>query len=101
MAGEDTVAVKFALLCPTGTVTPEGTLTLALLLESATVTLAGAGPVSVTVQDELPGAFTVDDEQFSALNGAVRTGWLTVITPPVPDALMELPAEVAATTPPI
>jgi hypothetical protein len=98
--GEDTVAVKSALLCPAETVTLEGTLTLALLLESPTATLVGADPVSVTVQDEDPGAFTLDGEQASELN-ATETGWFTVMTPPVPDALIEPPAEVAATTPPI
>ena len=98
--GEDTVAVKFALLCPAETVTLEGTLTLVLLLESPTATAAGAVPVSVTVQDELPGAFTLDGEQASELN-ATESDWFTAMTPPVPDALIELAAEVTATTPPI
>jgi hypothetical protein len=98
--GEDTVAVKFAVLCPAETVTLEGTLTLALLLERPTATLVSAVPVSVTVQDELAGAFTLDGEQASELN-ATETGWFTAMTPPVADALIELPPEVAATTPPI
>ena len=97
---EDTVAVKFALLCPAETVTLDGTLTPALLLETATATVASAAPVSVTVQDEAPGAVTLDGEQARELNAA-DTGWFTVILPPVPDAVMELPAEVAATTLPI
>src|SRR5437667_90406 len=42
--------VKFALLLPAGTVTLEGTLAAALLLESITCAPpAGAGPLSVTV----------------------------------------------------
>jgi hypothetical protein len=94
------VAVKFALLCPAGTVTLEGTLTLVLLLDSPTATLAAAVPVSITVQDEPPGAFTLEGEQERELNVA-DTGWFTVMVPPMPDAEMELPAEVAATTPPI
>ncbi len=98
--GEETVAVKFALLCPAGTVTLEGTLTLVLLLDSPTATLAAAVPVSITVQDEPPGAFTLEGEQERELNVA-DTGWFTVMVPPMPDAEMELPAEVAATTPPI
>ena len=90
-----------ALVCPADIVTLEGTLTLELLLEIPTVTLAGAGPVSVAVQDEAPGAFTLAGEQFSVLKDTVGNGWFTEITPPVPDALMEPPLAVAATTPPI
>lgn len=97
---EETVAVKLALLCPAGTVRLEGTLTVVLLLESPTATLAAATPVSVTVQDELHGAFTVEGEQANELNAA-DTGWFTVIVPPAPDAVMEPPPEVAATTPEI
>jgi hypothetical protein len=42
--------VKVAVLLPAGTVTLEGTLAAALLLESATCAPApGAGPLSVTV----------------------------------------------------
>ena len=98
--GEETVAAKLAVLCPAETVTLEGTLTLALLLESPTETLDAAAPVSVTVQDELPGAFTLVGEQARELSAA-DTSWFTVIVPPVPDAEMEFPAEVAATTPEI
>ena len=44
------LTVKVALLLPAGTVTLEGTLAAALLLESVTCALAvGAGPLSVTV----------------------------------------------------
>ena len=44
------VTVKVALLLPSGTVTLEGTLAAALLLESRTCAPAvGAGPLSVTV----------------------------------------------------
>ena len=103
MVTEDTVAEKLTLLCPADMVTLEGTLTLELLLEIPTVTLAGAGPVSVAVQDEAPGAFTLAGEQLSVLKDTVGNGWLTEITPPVPDALMELELGLAvtATIPPI
>jgi hypothetical protein len=44
------VSVKVALVAPAGMVTPEGTLAVALLLESATrAPPLGAGPFSVTV----------------------------------------------------
>src|SRR5947208_15985288 len=46
----DVFTVKFALLLPAGTVTLEGTLAAALLLESVTCAPpAGAGPLKVTV----------------------------------------------------
>jgi hypothetical protein len=45
--------VKVALLLPAGTVTLEGTLAAALLLESRTCAPpAGAGPLSITVPTE-------------------------------------------------
>jgi hypothetical protein len=55
-----TVAVNVAELCPQGTATPAGTLTLALLLESKTVDpLDGAGSLMATVQLAVPGPTTV------------------------------------------
>jgi hypothetical protein len=60
-----TVAVKGALVRPEPTLTLAGTVMLALLLDRVTVEpLAGAAAVSVTVQLEVPGAFTVAGEQL-------------------------------------
>jgi hypothetical protein len=58
-----TLATNEALLCPAITATLAGTVILALLLESATVAPDGTAAVNVTVQLEVPGAFTVDGEQ--------------------------------------
>jgi hypothetical protein len=56
-----------------------GTVTLALLLESPTVTPpAGAGADKVTVQAELPGAFTVPGAQLKLL-GTTITVRLTLV----------------------
>ena len=53
---------------PAGTVTLAGTVALALLLLSVTARPpAGATPLSVTVQAEDPGAFTVLGEQLKPL----------------------------------
>jgi hypothetical protein len=59
-----TFAVNEALLCPAVTATLPGTVILALLLESVTVAPDGAAPVSVTVQLDVPGAFTAAGEQL-------------------------------------
>ena len=57
-----------AVATPAGTVTLVGTVALALLLESATARPpAGAAALSVTVQAEDPGAFTVLGEQLKPL----------------------------------
>lgn len=51
----DVFTVKFTLLLPAGTVTLEGTLAAALLLESITgAPPRGAGPFSVTVPVDVP-----------------------------------------------
>ena len=64
-----------AVATPAGTDTLAGTVALALLLESATAKPpAGATPLSVTVQAEDPGAFTVPGEQlkvFIVTGGAI------------------------------
>jgi hypothetical protein len=65
---EDTVAVNPAEVVPAPTVTLAGTEAFALLLESATTSPPpGAAPVSITVQAEDPGAFTVPGVQLILL----------------------------------
>ena len=58
-----TVAVNVALLSPEPIVTLPGTVMLTLLLTSATLEALEAAAVRVTVQVEVPGAFTVAGEQ--------------------------------------
>jgi hypothetical protein len=63
-----TLAVKEALLNPPPTPTLAGTVILALLLDKVMVDPpAGAAAVKVTVQFEVPGAFTVAGEQLRLL----------------------------------
>jgi hypothetical protein len=72
---DDTVAVNWALLDPAAIVRRAGSDTLALLSESVTATPpAGAAPLSVTVQVDDPGAFTLAGEQVKLLTvaGALR-----------------------------
>ena len=64
---EATVAVKVALLSPVPILTLAGTVTLALLLDSVTLAALTAAAVKVTVQVELPGAFTVPGAQLKLL----------------------------------
>ncbi len=76
-----TVAVKFAPLSPAPTVTLAGTVTLALLLSSATLVALETAAVRVTLQGEVPGPVTVAGEQLRLLTcaGAARlivAGWL-------------------------
>jgi hypothetical protein len=60
----DAEAVKLAPDCPARTVTLEGTITVELLLESAiSVPPAGAAPLMVTVQVEVPGPVIVEGLQ--------------------------------------
>jgi hypothetical protein len=67
-----TVAVKVALVKPAPTLMLVATVILALLLDSVTVDPpAGATAVNVTVQLEVPGAFTVAGEQLRLLGCAV------------------------------
>ena len=62
------MAVKPAVVAPAPTVTFAGTVAFALLLDSVTRSPPlGAAPVSVTVQAEDPGAFTVPGVQFTLL----------------------------------
>ena len=62
------MAVKVALLSPMPMLTLPGTVTLALLLASATPVALEAGAVKVAVQVEVPGAFTLAGEQPKLLN---------------------------------
>lgn len=72
----DVFAVNVALVAPAGTVTVEGTLAAALLVDSATCAPpAGAGPLSVTVPVEDPTPPTTL-EGFSV--SAVMVGGATV-----------------------
>lgn len=69
------------LLSPAPILTLAGTVMLALLLDSATLTALTAAAVKVAVQVEVPGAFTVAGEQLKLLNCAAGTrlmvdGWL-------------------------
>ena len=84
----DVFTVKFALLLPAGTVTLEGTLAAALLLESVTCAPpAGAGPLSVTVpvDDCTPPTtlvgFNVSEETVGR-GGGVTVSEADVLTPP-------------------
>ena len=75
------MAVKVALLRPTPILTLPGTVTLALLLDSVTLAALTAAAVKVTVQVEVPGAFTVVGEQVKLLSCAaaarlIVAGWL-------------------------
>ncbi len=80
--------VKFALLLPAGTVTLEGTLAAALLLESVTCAPpAGAGPLNVTVpvDDCVPPVtlvgFNVSEETVGR-GGGVTVSEADVLVPP-------------------
>ena len=76
------VAANVAELEPAGTVTDDGTVRLALSLESETAKPpTPAASDSATVQVEFPGVFT-GDVHDKLLNA---TGGMTVIEPPLPD----------------
>ena len=75
------MAVNVALLSPAPIVTLAGTVTAALLLDSVTLVALTVAPVKVTVQAEVPGAFTVPGEQLKLLICAAAArltvaGWL-------------------------
>src|SRR5207248_158670 len=84
----DAFTVKVTLLLPAGTVTLEGTLAAALLLESATCAPpAGAGPLSVTVpvEDCTPPTtlvgFNVSEETVGR-GGGITVSEADVLGPP-------------------
>ncbi|MBZ5634652.1 MAG: hypothetical protein LAO55_16135 [Acidobacteriia bacterium] len=92
------MAAKLDVVAPAPTVTSAGTVALGLLLDSATASPPlGAALLRVTVQAEDPGAFTVVGEHESALSAAVD--WMTVMTPPVPEAGIAFPKASDATIP--
>jgi len=90
------VAVKLLEVCPAATVTLEGTVRLALLLESEMGNPpVGAVPFRETVQELVPGVLMVKGLQFKVLKATV-TG--RVILPGLPLEEMEVPPAVEATT---
>lgn len=93
-----TVAVKPVLVAPAETVTEAGTVTAPLLLDNVTeAPPPGAPCVRVTVQDEVPGAFTVVGLQEMPLRVGLETP-VTVILPPVPLVGTLVPLGALATT---
>jgi hypothetical protein len=62
------VAVNCAVDWPEPTVRLAGTLTLPLALVKVTVIALDAAPVRLTVQTEVPGAFTVPGAQLNPLS---------------------------------
>jgi hypothetical protein len=90
------VAVKLMLVCPEATVMLEGTVRLALLLESDTAyPLPEAAPVNVTEHEVLPGVLMVELVQLRLLKPNV-TG--REIDPEPPLEGIELALAVVATT---
>jgi len=78
------VAVNWALLYPAATVTLPGTVTLVLLSDSVTANPpADAASLSVTVQVEVPGAFTLAGVQDNPLRtvAAFRLSGAVLICP--------------------
>jgi hypothetical protein len=74
--------VKVPVVAPDATVTLAGTVAFALLLESATARPPpGAAPLNVTVQLEVPGAFTLDGEQerFVGVRAATRLTFVVAV----------------------
>lgn len=90
------VAVKLAEVCPAVTVTLEGTVRLALLLESETGNPpAGAAAFKETVQELVPGVLIVKGLQFRVLR---KTDTGRVMLPGLPLAGIAVPPAVDATT---
>lgn len=73
------MAVNVALMSPVPILTLPGTVTLALLLESVTLTVLVAAAVRLAVQVEVPGAFTVPGEQLKLVSCGVATVRLMVL----------------------
>jgi len=91
------VAVKLLEVCPAAMVTLDGSVRLALLLESETGNPpAGAVPFKETVQGVVPGVLIVKGLQFKVLR---ETDTGRVIVPVLPLDGIEVPPAVDATTP--
>jgi hypothetical protein len=94
-----TFAVNAAVVAPAGTVTLPGTVVLALLLESVTANPpAGAAALSVTVQEEDPGVFTVPGEQLKLFNVTGGESCVIAIVAPAPEAAIWALEESVAST---
>jgi hypothetical protein len=92
---DDTIAVNWTLLDPAGTVTLPGPVTLELLSDSVTANPPlGAAPLSATVHEDDPGAFTLPGVHERLLNVTGTGIWVTVIVPPVPEVGIEVPPPV-------
>jgi hypothetical protein len=91
------VAVKLALVCPDATVTLEGTVRLALLLESDTANPpAEAAAPKPTEQEVVPGVLMVELVQLRLLKPIVVTG--SEIDPETPLEGIDVPPALVATT---
>ena len=89
--------MKVLLVWPEATVTLEGTVRLALLLESDTTNpLPEAAPLKVTEQEVLPGVLMVELLQLRLLKALIVPGREIVPVPPL--EVIEVPPAVVATT---
>jgi len=73
-----TVAVNAALFAPAPIFTLAGTVMFALLLSSVTLAALEGAAVRLTVQVEIPGAFTVAGEQVKLLTCAAAARLIVV-----------------------
>jgi hypothetical protein len=92
------LAVNPALLAPAETVTDAGTLTDALPLVSATLVEVATAVLKFTVQDEVAGGVRLAGVHVR-LESVPTTGWMIVMTVPVPVAPMAPPLASAAVRP--
>ena len=96
-----TTAAKPAATAPCPTITPPGTVTFPLLLDSATVSPpAGAAPLRVTVQGTLPGEVTFDGLQVTPV-GTTREVCPILIVPPAPDVEYDTSPEASVAATPL
>jgi hypothetical protein len=95
----DVVALMVAILEPASTVTEAGIWRAALLLESVTTTLLTAAALSRTVQANVTAPVTLVG-QISCVTVPPPPPWAapTVMTPPLAEAVMPVPASEAAPT---
>ncbi len=88
---------KFVLGDPEGITTDAGTVTDELALERLTVALPVAGPLRLTVQDNVAGGVTLAGVQVK-LESTGEPIWLMVTEPPLAVIASELPIPLDATT---